>query len=282
VKKLAVLVALAGCNNIFDLRSTQQIDAAYFDAPLDAPFACPAIGAAPAFSSFLHQHVLQDCTGYAITQTGRAVASCRTAAGGPQGIYEGVVDEPLQPAAGLPPIQSEGFDGYDYPRPSPDGQRLLIRHVDYNTGNADLSYYQRAGNAWSALPPPPFAGHLAASTIAMGPTGYHVLVVESNFLAWTEWIDEGGLWRAGPTHSSTVFGLHEIDALSMTSDGLRAILLSRDPSQMFYADRSAIGDAFSAAQAMPTLPVNGDAFMTADCARVYLSGLGYVFYVQQQ
>ena len=45
---------------------------------------------------------------------------------------------------------------------------------------------------------------------------------------------------------------------------------------------AAIGDAFSTARPMTKLPVSTDAFMTADCARVYLSGLGYVFYVQQQ
>ena len=46
---------LAGCNAVFGIKETRQYDAAYFDAPPDAPFTCPALGAAaPAFSRSLH------------------------------------------------------------------------------------------------------------------------------------------------------------------------------------------------------------------------------------
>lgn len=58
----AVLV-LAGCNAVFGIKDTRQYDAAYFDAPPDAPFACPALGGpAPTFSPVLHQDVIQDCS----------------------------------------------------------------------------------------------------------------------------------------------------------------------------------------------------------------------------
>ena len=33
---LAIALALVGCNQVFDVRTTSPLDAAYFDAPLDA------------------------------------------------------------------------------------------------------------------------------------------------------------------------------------------------------------------------------------------------------
>lgn len=281
--RVALLAALAGCNSIFDLRPTQQLDAAYFDAPLDAPYACPMIGSAPAFSAALHQHLLQDCAGYASAADGTVVASCVTNLGGNRGVYQGESGQELQPAAGIPLPDAGGGDGYDLPRISPDGQRLLVRHVDYNTGVSDFQYYARTtSGTWSALAAPPFADRPFASTLATGPTGLHVLVAEFISTSWTEWIDEGGTWRMAQTHTGASFGVDPIYSIAMTSDGLRALMSGQSPETMLYTDRASIEGPFSTAKPMPTLPVSSDAVMTADCARVYLSGLGYVFYVQQQ
>ena len=67
---LALAVALgAGCNQVFDLKPTASIDAAYFDA---APPVCPAIGTPPSFGDNLHQILVQDCKDYTVSPTGRS------------------------------------------------------------------------------------------------------------------------------------------------------------------------------------------------------------------
>ncbi|NVB77163.1 MAG: hypothetical protein HOV81_02105 [Kofleriaceae bacterium] len=279
-----LLFALAGCNSIFDLRPTQQIDAAYFDAPVDAPYACPMLGTAPTFAASLHQYVLQECEGYSVAANGRAAASCGgMAAGSYRAVYVGEPDQMLQPATGIPLPSAGEADSYDLPRISPDGEKLLVRHIDYDTAVVDMQYFARTSSgSWSMLAAPPFADRPFVSPLAQGPSGLHVLVAEFDSLTWTEWVEEGAVWRVASTHSQAELALPEIHSISITSDGLRAIIYGGDPVGMYYSDRPSLESAFSPAQPMPTLPVSFDAFMTADCARVYLSGLGYVFYVQQQ
>lgn len=283
-RALFIVFALAGCNSIFDLRPTQQIDAAYFDAPTDAPYACPMLGTAPMFAASLHQYVLQECEGYSVAINGRAAASCGgVGAGNSRAVFVGEPDQMLQPAAGIPLPSSGEAESYDLPRISPDGERLLVRHVDYDTGIIDMQYFARTSSgSWSTLAAPPFVDRPFASPLAQGPSGLHVLVAELDFTTWTEWVDEGAVWRAASVHSRAELALPQIYSISLTSDGLRAIIYGGEPAGMYYSDRPSVEAAFSPAQPMPSLPVSFDAFMTADCARVYLSGLGYVFYVQQQ
>ena len=60
------LVALASpaCNWIFGLRSTEVVDAAFFDAPPDAPFRCPPPGQPPVFSQQIVQAIPRNCFFY--------------------------------------------------------------------------------------------------------------------------------------------------------------------------------------------------------------------------
>src|SRR5512143_2261526 len=93
------LLALCACNQVFDLRPTKSVDAKhdFFDAPLDAPYACPATGETPAFGSLFHQVILQNCKDYEPSQAKQTgIALCDD--GQYTGNYllsEGPLDGPL-------------------------------------------------------------------------------------------------------------------------------------------------------------------------------------------
>src|SRR4051794_34587507 len=74
-----LVFALAACNQVFGVHDTVSAGPAFYDAGIDAPFACPPIGGSPPqFSAFLHQDFVQDCADYSIAG-GRATALCSDA-----------------------------------------------------------------------------------------------------------------------------------------------------------------------------------------------------------
>src|SRR4051812_8468463 len=121
-----VVAALAGCNSVLGNDRAFTRDARYFDAPVDAPFACPAAGSSPAeLSPELHGVFIQDCLDYSF-QGDRASASC-TDVGGIRQIYEGPRDGPLTLVAA---IREDSLTVlHDQPRLSPDGTRLYARRT---------------------------------------------------------------------------------------------------------------------------------------------------------
>ena len=76
MRALACLLFVCGCNQVFGLRETVAIDAQQFDAPLDAPYACPAIGLQPAFGKILHQSIPKNCVSYTTSRSTRTGTRC--------------------------------------------------------------------------------------------------------------------------------------------------------------------------------------------------------------
>ena len=273
---LALLALLGGCNQILDLRQTAQLDARFFDGP-PAPTRCPTLGTPPVFSTALHQHLYEDAEGFAPTRNGRAFALCyEFSYTDSSPICDGPIDGPLTPSVGIPRLKN--FEGrMTLPRPSPDGERLFVRHVDSGE-NPNHWYYARNGDgSWRRLADPPFFYAYDVSTLAMGPTGY-LAIVGSFDGTIQEWVDEGGQWRQLRVHPGfgTGFG-----AVAMTWDGLRGLVLTSSRAPM-YIERQDLESTFGAAQPIEGLPVTGDAYMVEDCSRMYLTGLGYVFYAEQR
>ena len=54
-----------------------------------------------------------------------------------------------------------------------------------------------------------------------------------------------------------------------------------DSDSVHYADRPSIDARFGAPVVLPAVPVTDDLFMTEDCSRLYMSGLGDVLYLNQ-
>jgi hypothetical protein len=273
-----IVLAMCACNPVFGLRETQARDAQLFDAPADAPFQCPPIGMAPQFSPLLHQVGSQFCLQYTIV-AGHAVAVCR--AGDIFVVSEGPVDQLLVPAVGVdtPPLD----EVYEQPRLSSDANELYVRHFNYSTNVQDVVMFTRTGSGWQRGPAPPFGTGFSDSIggLARGPTGDRVIVTSFSDGVAREWAHEGSTWRAVLQHP---FGLAAPNVVQMTSDGLRAVIFAPfgNPNQhLYYSDRPDEESPFRTAVPLSGTPLHSDAALTDDCARLYVTGVATVFYVQQ-
>jgi hypothetical protein len=88
-------------------------------------------------------------------------------------------------------------------------------------------------------------------------------------------LTEVGTYTAGDLGLSTVRGP------MLTPDGLHMVFIGSnkdDVEGMYYADRAELTARFSVARLLDGVPVNDGAYVPDDCSRIYLSGLGSVFY----
>jgi hypothetical protein len=278
------LVALCGCNSVFGVQTTNKRDATmpYYDAPADAPFACPPLGTPPKFSSVLHQVIAQYCTDYTISSaTGLAAASCYRPNMG-QDISLGPVD--TLPAQILP---YDYQDQHSEPRLSPEGDDILVYGYLSASYMTQFEEFRASGGTWSrtyVLPLPPTASAITAPTRS---PDRHVLVVETDSQLH-EFRDNGGnSWTETAAHSTTELGVAYPGSPALTPDGLRLLLYAApttDPSTYYlmYTDRAALDLPFRPAVPLYGAPAAPDVFMTEDCGRIYMSALQSVFYVEQQ
>ena len=69
---------------------------------------------------------------------------------------------------------------------------------------------------------------------------------------------------------------------NLSPDGLRLVLGSTtQQSKVMYSDRPSVDMRFRQAVPLMDIPDVPDPFLTEDCARVYFSGIGSVFYAQR-
>jgi hypothetical protein len=266
-------LALAGCNSVFGNNPVQRTDAQYFDA-LIGPSQCPPVGQTPRFSTVLHQDFIQNCMGYRFN-SGRAASVCTVGNG--YGVFEGPIDQPLQPVPELVTMAASAI--YDRAVLSSDAQTMFLREVDFDTGvTATRAARHQIDGTWQLQAPPELGQNpndlLAA--IARGPNGDHALVRAND---WTihEWIDDGGTWREAQVH---VFDLDVYDA-QLSADGLRVTLYTSKQEYLF-SDRPDEDSPFREPEPLLGTPNAAIApTITEDCARLYVTGLGSVFYVQQ-
>lgn len=287
---------------MFGIKDTKQVDAAYFDAPIDAPFQCPAIGSDLQMSGVLHQEFLQNCLSYNFAPTGFAVGLCPAdRAGSGYQTYvmaTGTVGGgPLGAAPGLPDryySQGSAFDEWDAALPSPDASRIYGAHEHYDFPTATAYYelvrFVRQPDA-SWLPAgtvvTPANNLVAYSTVFSGPTGDRFLFIDASAATITEWHEDGtGGWAQGSAHPYADLGVVNLSAPSVTSDGLRMVFEGTRIGQQFteplYSDRASLAGWFRPAAPLVGAPYSYDLQVTDDCARVYTTGLGSVVSVQQR
>jgi hypothetical protein len=266
--KPILLLALAACNQVFGLHESRERDGGQYDAPLDAPFACPPIGGTPpSFSPLLHQVIVEDCRDYSISPSGRAIALCSNR------VAEGPRDELLMP---LIEISTMPGSSLFTPRLSPDGQMIIFHEVRANATTVHV-YVRMTNGSWQQLQDAPFGAQVDwISTFARGPTGDRVFVRTTDGIH--EWAYEGSTWRDVLVETSGELGIR-LATIQITSDGLRAVLYS--DNALYYSDRPDESAKFRAAVPMSNVPAFPDAFLTEDCSRMYVSGLGSIFYTQQ-
>lgn len=278
-----MLGALGACNQVFDLGSTTPIDAGQYDAPADAPFACPPLGTAPRFSPRLHQVFFQICNQYSISATGRAAAMCQ----GPDGqaaIFEGPVDQPLALAPGIPPTAA-GLDT-TWVVIGADGEQLVVGYYDENASESALRVYRRgAGGVWTRgpdLPPGVEGGIVTAPTLPPNPRVIYRPFGTADLSEWEQQPDQ--TWLRVATHPRAGFGPVELGHIWMDPEGRRLIIeldATKPTHHDVWTDRAEPGQPFRTPEPL-VAPHTSDVYVTADCGRVYVAGLGGILYAQRE
>ena len=284
MRAFGVLLLVCGCNQVFGLKETVALDAQQFDAPIDAPFACPGPGAQPQFSKVLHQAIERNCQGYMTSpESDRAVAYCFDVGGAFGGIVDGKVDGDLQLTT-LTPAGS-----YDWARLSPEGNEIWVR--DRSSPPKFAVFQWQSDHQWTHGRDLTIANvarddYITAPSRAVGGKRRVVRYAFNDFKLYE--YDDDGTATSPPIRSYDVnvdLGSDFVSLPNLDASGLRLVFVGETPgtsySQTFYADRASLDDAFSIAKPLATAPVAFDPFMTADCSRIYTSGLGSIFYAQQ-
>jgi hypothetical protein len=290
VRVWPAILLLVGCNRIFGIAETGQtpppdaIDAAYFDAPADAPFACPPTGETPTFSRLLNQ-IVQTCADYSPSTMGRAVGYCL---GTKYQLAEGPVDGELVPIADFAEVDGTHLDLARY---APEGDELFVRVWLESSVFARIVVYRPSGGTFVAdhditLPAAePIDSFVRFGAPSRGPlrrmmirnTGQDYQEIEVDATGASTSI---GTYTAGDLGAASLIGLPP----NMSPDGLRIVFLASDASVgtiTAYADRATINDRFSKVRILDGVPRSDAPFMTENCGRVYFTALGYVFWVQR-
>ncbi len=293
MRREVLVGALAGCNQVFALKTTSElpaVDARYFDAPTDAAPTCPPDGSPPTFSPTLHQ-IPQDCFGYTLSATtGLAIASCR----GPEtrgAISQGSIDHEL--TASTMSWPDSGFTPQLQPPPviSADGDQMVALGAD-SVGNwAYASYQLQPDGSWlaaSAMQLPFPAGNGDAVSAPTHRPNRRMLYLRSSFDGSLHELaeDQTGAWQDVGVISIASLGLLYLQSIELSADGLRLIAIGETTTlpgdNALYSSRSDLSAAFPPPAVLASVPPGaGHPFLTDDCARVYFDGLSNLFYVQQ-
>ncbi|HEY5948227.1 MAG TPA: hypothetical protein VIV40_22175 [Kofleriaceae bacterium] len=280
------LLALCSCNQIFGLDktiATGAADATYFDAPADAPFACPPVGMTPQFSRLFHQ-IPQRCTEWSSSQqAGRAIAMCFEPA---MQIGAGPYDGPLELVPGLETVNKIHFDA---PRMTPEGDQVVIRDWNESTVVGRIGVYQRTETGLTYSHEIKLPNNVTTDSFvrygspSRGPVRRMFARNNTGGLQEIE-VDASGASNLVRVYTEADFGVTSLAGLppSMTPDGLRIVFYAAaSESGIFYSDRASVNESFRAATLLMNVPGTADAFMTENCERIYFSALGSVLWIQR-
>ena len=254
------LLLLAGCNQVYGLDSTQL-------TPADAPRGCPAFGEPLKFSPYVGQSVFQDCIDYQIGGT-RAIGFCNGA------LAEGNVDQPLAPMMFIPRDAASTYQRYTL---WPDGETMFVFEDSLINGSRWLLYARNAAGMWtsSGEVPGPMSGEHIGAPSSSSPR--HAFVSGTATGGIREVIDDGQ-WSEVHTYDAVELGNHlPSRSVQLSPDGLRMMYFVFKDA-VYYSQRAKLGDKFPVPTKLEGAPVLEDAFLTADCQRLYFSGLGRVFF----
>ncbi|HSD88266.1 MAG TPA: hypothetical protein VLB44_12150 [Kofleriaceae bacterium] len=287
--RLLLLLATCACNQVFGLRETQVVDAAYYDAPIDAPFRCPDLGGAPPlYSRLVHQVVTQDCWDYTFSTNPDipiAVGFCANAGTGTRVLEESPVDEDgMHPIAELAPVPAVRV--IDQFRLAPEGDEAYARVTA--TSTATLSRFRRSSTgAWSkdadlTIPIMVLDSVGSVTRRSLGPR----LIVQRYDRTFHEYVPDGtGAWMDVQSYAPTAFGLTLPSDPRITPDGLRMIFTANSglfTTSTYFTDRASVSEAFGPPRLLADVSIALTPVMTEDCARLYFTALGSVLWVQQR
>jgi hypothetical protein len=260
----SLALVLAGCNRLLGLADVTQRDAAYFDARIDAPFACPPFGEVPHFAHGSQLQVSQqDCFGLSTSDDGRALATCDERS--PR-VSEGAPDA-LAPAPGL---QGDANTAWFYPRIGPEGDVATIIYRNLSTGMFEATLVHRDATSWSVTSSLlPGTNVFSASGPSRGPNAH--VIVDFDAINLHELVYNGSSWDDVRTFQLANYA----SMIQMSGDGLRIWWYAKNALQ--YADRPTVDDAFVERGALPGTELFSTGYITQDCSNVYFWALDRVW-----
>ena len=285
-------LCLCACNRILGLAATREIDARppadaqYFDAPTDAPFACPATPALPAFSKVLRQINDQDCQQYTISATtGIALAWCYAPN---YANMAGPVDGELSPLS----LTSRYGPAIYSPLITPEGDRFYAQGYNSTTFAYELASFLAVGDgSWTdgvvQTLPFTFASGDSLGTPSRAPSR-HALYVHNTDQTWHDLVETApDTWSDAHSYAAADLGISYMYEPQLSSDALRLVALGEiageNAYEVLYTSRASPDDVFPPMQKLPGVPTGATyPFLNEDCSRVYFAGLSSTLYVQQQ
>lgn len=275
-------LVVAGCNPVFGLDKTDlmtPIDAQYFDAPADAPYACPPNGGEPRFNRFYNQLPALDIVDYYMPAPDIGIAIGRLRTGE---IGQGPLDMALTPATLTP----NGLH-LKTPRISPDGDVLFVE----NEQTLKVDVYRRAGEGWAASGITiDDASYRVVTNATRGPTRR---VVQTDFdganYMFRELVEDGsGAWNEVDLYPIfPALGVGFVQSPQLSGDGLRLTFVGpvdQNNSVIFTSTRPDIASRFGTAVRLSTVPqiFVDSPYMTDDCGRFYFGAIRTVFFQTQE
>jgi hypothetical protein len=274
-------LALAGCNQVFGVSTTELYDA----PPIDAPFRCPTSGKL-AFKPLVTQYIFRQCQDYTLSHAANlGTAIC----------YEDVVSVVSGPIDGeldetVVQLDSESGVLFLRPRLSADGDELWLTRYDGATVPASVSYemFQRTASGWSpkGAAPLPITQYLEEVSVitsrAYGPR--RLLYVDPATNTLREYRETPTAWEIVYTYEPNALGAPQVIAPWFAVDGLSMMFRSPTPDQsdaLYFATRSTTDAPFTTVSQIEGAPIGIDPFIDENCSRLFVSGLGSIFYAQQ-
>jgi hypothetical protein len=278
--RLAWVLLLGGCQAIYGLKPPDEappLDARYFDAHLDAPWACPSTGA-PAFNRAVNQAYVQPCENYNETEDGSiSIAMC-----------DAIPSQRIGTATSLVHITAFEGTGENYftARISPEGDALYVFQRQPFMAFGGMAAYMRDGDQWVDGGPGPTVGTFPAyaqlGVPTRGPRRHIMFESETDALVHELVFDDTGTTEAHSYSTQDLGTDYPGSAPNLSPDGLRMVFTAavQGVGRVLYATRATIDDAFTTTYPVDTVDDISDAFVTPDCARLYFTAVGSVLYVK--
>jgi hypothetical protein len=167
----------------------------------------------------------------------------------------------------------------DQPALWPDGDTVFLRQFSLSGQTFGIFAHNSGKWTWQRDVNDLAQGERIGSPSSTSPR--HALVSGLDSIGIRELVDDGTTWTELRVYATGDLAGHVPDAsvsVQLSPDGLRMVFFVYK-SGIYYSRRAQLGDPFP----MPPLKLEGapplsDVFLTADCQRLYFSGLSSIFF----
>lgn len=269
---LALLVS-TGCNQVFDIESTMLEN----EAPKNPM--CPSDGiSAPQFRDNVVTVLSRECFTYTVSEVAdRALGVCSDRGTGVT-LELGPIEGELEPIV-VAPTPADAYISKAWL--SHGGDEIVIHQIHGQPAVHRLNLYKRTGATWTV------SSTISESTMfitaGVPSAGPEPRLIESTVVGgYRELAERDGAWvevrRGLWAELVTTGGVG--DNVNLSADGLRMTFTITFDAH--YTDRPSLDVPFRVSVPLDTLGEVRSAQLVDNCAKIYFTGLGQVFFRYQQ